>query len=426
MTHLQVARHGGSQSTLPLAASHPPGTGTGVHSPSRAQRLWCYSCKPCRALTVRNEGDLPEIEFVDISDLYVQQDPQNVVGRNLPDVILYKDSAENPMRLRELFVGKRGVLFGIPGAFTPRCTKTHVPHFRDRAYELHAAGVEVIVCMSVNDPYVMHAFAEHTHAAGKIEFLADMNAELTQALGTTMDAKNYLGGIRSKRFSALIDDNVIMTLNLETKRGGDAYTIAGVDTILRQLREIDKYKIGIYEKSVDTEKPPEVNLRELFAGKMGVLFGLPGAFSPTCTTCHIPDYLTRYDDLRRAGIEVIACISSNDPYVMAAWAKELNVGGKIRMLSDMNLELTTALGVVTDCECNLGSMRCRRFSTLIDENIIHYINLESEDGGYAFTITGVDHILKELDEYKALLEYRKLHGDRPTGAANTARSFCFN
>ncbi|KAK9828741.1 hypothetical protein WJX72_001860 [[Myrmecia] bisecta] len=184
--------------------------------------------------------------------------PQEMLGRPLPDVVLYKDTPDNPVRVRDLFAGKKGVLFGIPGAFTPRCTKTHVPHFRDRADELHAAGIETIVCMSVNDPYVMAAFAEYTNAVGKVEFLADMKGEMTHALGTTMDAENYLGNKRTRRFSSLIDDNVIKSLNVEFKRGGDAYTIAGVDTILRQLKETEKYKIAVYEKSIDMEKPPQV------------------------------------------------------------------------------------------------------------------------------------------------------------------------
>jgi 2-Cys peroxiredoxin 5 len=163
-------------------------------------------------------------------------------GDSVPDVKLYKYKPDDVVNLRSLYEGKRGLIFGLPGAFTPNCSRYQLPHFLTRNDELRKAGIEVMVCVAVNDPFVMEAWAEHNKVGDQIEMLADKDMELTKALGIVMDCEPVLGNKRMKRWSAIIDDNVFKTVNLETKDGGNAYTISGVDTILRQLGELGPKK----------------------------------------------------------------------------------------------------------------------------------------------------------------------------------------
>ncbi|KAK9820372.1 hypothetical protein WJX72_009593 [[Myrmecia] bisecta] len=129
-----------------------------------------------------------------------------------------------------------------------------------------------------------------------------------------------------------------------------------------------------------------VKLRDLFAGKKGILFGVPGAFTPGCTKTHLPGYVTDHDKFRAAGAEVIACVAVNDAFVMDAWGKSANADGKVRMLADPFLELTKALDVVLDAEAKLGTKRCKRFSAVIKDNVITHINVEPDGGGLSCSL----------------------------------------
>ncbi|KAK9830227.1 hypothetical protein WJX72_010454 [[Myrmecia] bisecta] len=160
-------------------------------------------------------------------------------GDSVPDVTLYDGKPDNKVKLRDLYKGKKGLIFGLPGAFTPNCSTYQLPHFLTRNEELRDAGIEVMVCVAVNDPFVMEAWAKHNKVDGQIHMLADKDMELTKALGIVMDCEPVLGNKRMKRWSGIIEDNVFKTVNLETKDGGNAYTISGVDTILGQLKELD-------------------------------------------------------------------------------------------------------------------------------------------------------------------------------------------
>jgi 2-Cys peroxiredoxin 5 len=133
----------------------------------------------------------------------------------------------------QLCAGKKVVVFGVPGAFTPGCSKTHLPGYVSAAGAIKAKGVAEIVCLSVNDPFVMAAWGSAQGADGKVRMLADTNGELTAALGLGIDLSKALGSVRTKRFSAVIDDGVVTALNVEPD--GTGLTCSLADPILKSL-----------------------------------------------------------------------------------------------------------------------------------------------------------------------------------------------
>lgn len=130
--------------------------------------------------------------------------------------------------------GKRVVFFGLPGAFTPGCSATHLPGYVQKADAIKAKGVAEIVCVSVNDPFVMAAWGAAHKAEGKVRMLADTNAELTKALGVDMNLA-VLGGVRSKRWSAIVDDGAITAWNLEPESAPTGLTCSLAPAILEKL-----------------------------------------------------------------------------------------------------------------------------------------------------------------------------------------------
>jgi len=141
------------------------------------------------------------------------------VGETLPDVNLYEDSPDNAISARQLYKGKRGVLFAVLGAFTPGCTNTHIPDYLS-LYEKFKEEGFMISCVSVNDPYVMKAWGISTNAAGKIRMLADPRGEFTKTLGMDLDCKQVLGGIRSQKYSLVIEDGKILSINVDPEQTG--------------------------------------------------------------------------------------------------------------------------------------------------------------------------------------------------------------
>lgn len=156
------------------------------------------------------------------------------VGDKIPSATLYRLGENGPEAVTtdELCSGKKVVLFGVPGAFTPTCSAQHVPGFLKSADAITAKGVDTIACVSVNDAFVMGAWSKDQGAAGKIEMLGDGSAELTKAMGIELDLTGRGLGVRSRRFSMLLDDGVVKQLNLEE---GGALEISGADTILGQI-----------------------------------------------------------------------------------------------------------------------------------------------------------------------------------------------
>src|SRR5579863_5462125 len=138
------------------------------------------------------------------------------------------------VRIEQLFAGRRVVLFAIPGAFTPTCSTTHVPRYNELAPVFRAQGVHEIVCVSVNDPFVMEEWARAQNASG-IRFLPDGNAEFTSAMGMLVDKRALGLGQRSWRYSMLVEDGVIEKMFIEPEMEGDPFEVSDADTMLHYL-----------------------------------------------------------------------------------------------------------------------------------------------------------------------------------------------
>ncbi|MGY0504357.1 redoxin family protein [Luteimonas sp. e5] len=136
-------------------------------------------------------------------------------GQRVPEAVLqYIRDGVHKIDTPHLFEGKRVLLFAVPGAFTPTCSERHLPGYIEHLAEFHRRGLEVM-CLSVNDPFVMQAWAESQNAPEGLMMLADGNADFTRALGLEMDASSYGMGVRCKRFALLIDDGVVRDVQVE-------------------------------------------------------------------------------------------------------------------------------------------------------------------------------------------------------------------
>ena len=157
------------------------------------------------------------------------------VGDRLPEAKFRVMTAEGPAwkSTDEVFKGKKVVLFAVPGAFTPTCHKNHLPGFLQHGQAIKAKGVDAIAVTAVNDAFVMNEWKKASGAEGKIEFLADGNGDFAKALGLTLDASGNGLGLRSKRYSMLIDDGVVKSVNIEDAPG--KAEIFGADNLLKQI-----------------------------------------------------------------------------------------------------------------------------------------------------------------------------------------------
>ena len=154
-------------------------------------------------------------------------------GDKVPSVTLKTMGAEGPTDITtdEIFAGKKVVLFAVPGAFTPGCSMTHLPGFVVNADKIKAAGVDTIVCMAVNDAFVMGAWGEAQNAS-EILMLADGNGELTSALGLELDGSGFGMGKRSQRFAMIVEDGTISALNVEPGPGIDVSSAEAIMALL--------------------------------------------------------------------------------------------------------------------------------------------------------------------------------------------------
>ena len=157
------------------------------------------------------------------------------VGDHIPDAKFRVMTAEGPgwKSADEVFKGKKVVLFAVPGAFTPTCHKNHLPGFLKNSDAIRAKGVDAIAVTAVNDVFVMTEWKKASGAEGKIEFLADGNGDFAKALDLTMDGSAGGLGLRSKRYSMLIEDGVVKQLNIEDAPGKAETSSA--ETLLKQL-----------------------------------------------------------------------------------------------------------------------------------------------------------------------------------------------
>ncbi len=141
----------------------------------------------------------------------------------------------NSFDIAEATAGKTIAIFGLPGAYTPTCSAKHVPGYVARHAELRAAGVDEVWCVSVNDAFVMGAWGRDQHTAGKVRMMADGSAEFTKATGLTLDLSARGMGLRSQRYSMLVVDGVVKTLNIEAP---GKFEVSDADTMLRQAKEL--------------------------------------------------------------------------------------------------------------------------------------------------------------------------------------------
>jgi peroxiredoxin len=157
------------------------------------------------------------------------------VGDKLPNATFRVMTGEGPKpkTTDEIFKGKKVVLFAVPGAFTPTCTKLHLPSFANNAAAIKAKGIDTIAVTGVNDVFVMDAWKKASGADGKVEFLADGNGEFAKALDMAFDGSGNGLGIRSKRYSMLVEDGVVKKLNIEDAPG--KCDVSGGDALLKQI-----------------------------------------------------------------------------------------------------------------------------------------------------------------------------------------------
>ncbi|RME63548.1 MAG: peroxiredoxin [Alphaproteobacteria bacterium] len=155
-------------------------------------------------------------------------------GDKIPSATLHKMTADGPAPITtdEVFKGKTVALFSVPGAFTPTCSAKHLPGFVAKADELKAKGVDTIVCLAVNDVFVMDAWGKNQGVGDKILMLADGNGTFTKALGLELDGSKFGLGTRGQRFSMIVKDGVVKTLNIEAP---GEFKISSAEHMLSQL-----------------------------------------------------------------------------------------------------------------------------------------------------------------------------------------------
>ena len=145
--------------------------------------------------------------------------------------------------------------------------------------------------------------------------------------------------------------------------------------------------------TMTAEGPKPITTSELCEGKKVVLFAVPGAFTPTCSVQHLPGYVDNAQSLKDKGVDTVACVSVNDPFVMGAWGKDREVGEDLMMLSDGNAEFTAAIGLEMDGSgFGLGT-RSQRYAMIIDDGVVSTLNVESGPG---LDVSSAETILSEL------------------------------
>ncbi|WP_128003192.1 peroxiredoxin [Piscinibacter defluvii] len=144
----------------------------------------------------------------------------------------------------------------------------------------------------------------------------------------------------------------------------------------------DKLPAGSLQEFIEVEGngctlgPNTFDIQKSTAGKTIALFGLPGAFTPTCSAKHVPGYVERYDQLRAAGIDEIWCVSVNDAFVMGAWGRDQHTAGKVRMMADGSAEFAKATGLTLDLTARGLGLRSNRYSMLVVDGVVKALNVE--------------------------------------------------
>jgi len=155
-------------------------------------------------------------------------------GDKLPAVTVFENTPANKVNIADLFgSAKKGVIFAVPGAFTPGCSKTHLPGYVEQFSALKQKGVDLVACVSVNDPFVMDAWGKAHNATGKIKMLADPSGAFTKAVDMEIDLSTALGNVRSKRYSLVVEKGVVKKVNVEPDNTGLTCSLAS--ELLKQL-----------------------------------------------------------------------------------------------------------------------------------------------------------------------------------------------
>ena len=161
----------------------------------------------------------------------------------------------------------------------------------------------------------------------------------------------------------------------------------------------DRLPAGTLMEYFEVEKdgcsigPNPVKVEDLTKGRKVVIFGLPGAFTPTCSAKHVPSYLANYDKLKAKGVDTVACVSVNDAFVMGAWARDQHTGDKVRMLADGSADFAKALGLELDLTARGMGVRCQRFSMLVDNGVVKALNVEAPG---KYEVSDAETMLKQL------------------------------
>ncbi len=156
------------------------------------------------------------------------------VGDKLPSATLIKATENGPDQVstNDFFAGRKVALFAVPGAFTPTCSAKHMPGYVDNAEALKAKGIDEIACVSVNDAFVMDAWGKHSNAGDKVTLLADGNGQFAKELGLEMDGSKFGMGTRSQRYSMVVNDGVVESLNVE---GPGEFKVSSAEHLLGTL-----------------------------------------------------------------------------------------------------------------------------------------------------------------------------------------------
>lgn len=162
----------------------------------------------------------------------------------------------------------------------------------------------------------------------------------------------------------------------------------------------DKLPEGELQEFVETETegcslgPNTFKVQDLAKGKKIVVFGLPGAFTPTCSAKHVPGYVQQLDALKGKGVDEVWCLSVNDPFVMGAWGRDQKTGGKIRMMADGSAAYAKKLGLELDLTARGMGVRSQRFSMLVDNGVVKALNVE---GPGKFEVSDANTMLKQMN-----------------------------
>ena len=165
------------------------------------------------------------------------------------------------------------------------------------------------------------------------------------------------------------------------------------------LKVGDKLPAGSLQEFVEVEGdgcslgPNTFDLAKATAGKTIAIFGLPGAYTPTCSAKHVPGYVAKADELKQAGVDEIWCVSVNDPFVMGAWGRDQKTAGKVRMMADGSAEFAKATGLTLDLNARGMGLRSQRYSMLVKDGVVKSLNIE---GPGKFEVSDADTLLKQV------------------------------